>query len=88
LYYIATNEPESSDDKTGIGIRNLTEAKVASILHKGSYRKAASSYECLEKWIKQEGYKIAGPSEEVYVSGFSMPSDEQMIEICIPVKST
>ena len=42
----------------------------------------------LEKWVKQEGYKIAGPSEEVYFSVFGIPSDEQMLEIRIPVRST
>ena len=49
FYPVAINTPESSDDKTGVGIRNLTEAKMASILHRGPYRKTGSSYEARGK---------------------------------------
>ncbi|MFA4917185.1 MAG: GyrI-like domain-containing protein [Syntrophales bacterium] len=85
FYPVTPNEPEVSDTKAGIGIRNLPETNFASIFHKGSYQKAGSSYERLKKWIKQEGYKIAGPLEEVYVSTFGIPSDEQTMEIRIPL---
>lgn len=88
FYPAAINTPESSDDKTGVGIRNLPEAKIASILHRGSYRKAGSSYERLEEWIKREGFRVCGPSEEVYLSIFDMPREKQTMEIRIPVSST
>jgi len=87
FYTVPTDTPESSDDKTRIGVRNLPETKMASILHTGSYRKAGSSYECLEEWIKQEGLEICGPSEEVYISVFGVASEEQVMEIRIPVSS-
>ncbi|MFC2035897.1 GyrI-like domain-containing protein [Chloroflexota bacterium] len=85
FYPILTSKLESTDNKTGVGIRNLPEVKVASILHEGSYRKAGPSYERIEKWIKQQGYKIAGPSEEIYFNVSGISNDEQMLEIRIPV---
>ena len=88
FYPVPTNTPESSDDKTGVGVRNLPETKIASILHRGPYRKAGSSYKRLEEWIRSEGFVTCGPSEEVYLSTFDMPSEKQTMEIRIPVSST
>jgi len=88
FYAVPTDTPESGDDKTGIGIRNLPETKMASILHTGSYRKAGSSYERLEEWIEREKLMVCGPSEEVYISVFGIENEEQMMEIRIPVSLT
>ena len=81
------NTKESSWDNNGAGVKNLPQTKVASIVHKGPYRKAGSSYGCLEEWIKQEGLKVCGPSEEVYISVFGVANEEQVMEIRIPVSS-
>jgi len=89
FYSIKTAEtPESFRSEKDFGIRKLPRVKVASITHRGSYRNAISTYEHLEEWIKRERYKISGPSEEVYLSVFGVPSDEQTMEIRIPVSST
>jgi effector-binding domain-containing protein len=88
FYPVPTNTPESSDYKTGVGIRNLPEMKIASILHRGPYRKASSSYQRLEEWIKREGFRVCGPSEEVYLSIFDTASEKQTMEIRIPVSTT
>ena len=88
FYPVPINTPESSDNRTRVGVRNLPETKIASILHRGPYCKAGSSYECLEEWIEQEGFRVCGPSEEVYISIFDMPSEKQAVEIRIPVSST
>ncbi|MFC1957518.1 GyrI-like domain-containing protein [Chloroflexota bacterium] len=89
FYPVPTNTPESSDNTTGVGVRNLPETKMASILHKDSYRKAGSSYGRLEEWVKREGLKkVFGISEEVYISVFGVPNEEQVMEIRIPISST
>ena len=88
FYAVPTDTPESGDEKTSIGVRTLPKTKMASILHTGSYRKASSSYERLEEWIKREKLRVCGPSEEVYISVFGVENEEQMIEIRIPVSST
>ena len=88
FYAVPTDTPESGDEKTSIGLRILPKTKMASILHIGSYRKAGSSYERLEEWIKREGFRVCGPSEEFYLSIFDMPREKQTMEIRIPVSST
>ena len=88
FYAVPTNTPELSDDKTGVGARNLPEMEVASIFHIGSYRKASSSYELLEEWIKREELRVCGPSEEVYITVFGVPIEKQTMEIRIPVSPT
>lgn len=85
FYPVAINAPESSGDKTGVGIRNLAEAKIASILHRGPYRQAGWSYQRLEERIKREGFRVCGPSEEVYLSIFDMPGEKPTMEIRIPI---
>lgn len=59
--------------------------QAASIIHRGSYRKAGLSYERLDEWIRSEGFETCGPSEEVYIPVFGVPSEEQTMEIRIPV---
>ena len=75
------------EGKEGFGVRQLPGARVASIVHKGSYRKAGPSYEHLEEWIKREGIEVCGPAEEVYVSGITIPGEEQTMEIRLPISS-
>jgi effector-binding domain-containing protein len=87
FYPIETETPESIESEVGFGIRQLPQSKIASIVHKGSYRKAGVSYERLDEWIKSEGFEVCGPSEEVYISVFGVPSEEQTMEIRIPVSS-
>ena len=88
FYAVPTDTPECSYDKTRIGIKNLPETRIASILHTGSYRMAGSSYAHLEEWIKREKLRVCGPSEEVYISVFGVENEEQMMEIRIPVSAT
>jgi effector-binding domain-containing protein len=85
FYAVPIDTTEWGDDKTGIGIMNLPETKMASILHSGSYRKAGSSYKRLKEWIEREELRVCGPSEEVYISVFGVENEEQMMEIRIPV---
>ena len=58
FYAVPIDTPESGNEKTCIGIRNLPATKMASILHIGSYRKAGSSYERLEEWIKRGKLRV------------------------------
>ena len=85
FYPVETEIPKSVNNKADYGIKRLPEKQAASIIHRGSYRKAGSSYERLDEWIRSEGFEICGPSEEVYISVFGVPSEEQTMEIRIPV---
>jgi len=85
FYPVETEIPKTVHNNVDYGIKRLPETQAASIMHRGSYRKAGSSYERLDEWIRSEGFKTCGPSEEVYVSVFGVPSEEQKMEIRIPV---
>ncbi len=41
---------------------------VASLIHKGDFDKVGESYTALGKWIGENGYRIAGPPREIYLS--------------------
>ena len=84
---ISRSDPLNSlDIELDFRLRELPNTIVASIIHRGSYRKVAATYERLEEWITREGYSVTGPSEEVYFSVFGTPEDSQLMEIRIPIK--
>lgn len=87
FYPVATETPESIEDEDGFGIREIPGARMAITVHKGSYRKAALTYRRLEDWIQQQGLMIRGPAEEIYLSNIVSSTQEQSIEIRLPVSS-
>jgi hypothetical protein len=46
--------------------------ETAEIAHSGSYDSETTTVETLQKFIKEKGYAISGPHEEVYVKGPGM----------------
>jgi hypothetical protein len=46
--------------------------EVAEIVHKGSYDSEKATVEKLMQYIKEKGYKITGPHEEIYMKGPGM----------------
>lgn len=74
-------------DKDGLGVKHVSGAKVAATMHKGAFETVAKTYELLVGWIMQNGYDIAGPSEEVYLSDPSQtPPEEMLTEVRFPVR--
>ena len=72
-------------DAPGRGVRKLAAGRVASLVHVGSYRKTAPSYERLQGWLQARGIESCGPSEEVYFSDIRLAGIEPRIEIRLPV---
>ncbi|MDD5703961.1 MAG: GyrI-like domain-containing protein [Dehalococcoidales bacterium] len=87
FYPLNIETPVSTGSKGDFGIRRVAETKAASIVHYGSYRKTGPSYERLYNWLKQKGFEVCGPSEEVYISIIGIPVEEQRMEIRLPVRS-
>lgn len=85
FYPVKSETPEYFDDASGFGVRTIAGTRVAATIHKGSYRKAASSYERLQVWIKMQRLRVSGPAEEVYLTDISKANEEQQIEIRLPV---
>jgi len=77
--------PESLEVREGFGIRKILTRRVATIVHRGPYRRAGASYQRLEEWLKQQGLEVCGPAEETYISGIISPDQAQILEIQLPV---
>jgi effector-binding domain-containing protein len=60
--------------------------KVATLVYKGPYEGISEPYNALGKWIEANGYQIAGPIREVYMSdpAKTKPADN-ITEIQMPV---
>jgi effector-binding domain-containing protein len=82
---IASETREYVEGGSGFGVRQLPAAKMATIIHTGSYRKTSSTYAIIEGWIARKGLKVCGPAEETYVSGLAKNQKEAKIEIRLPV---
>jgi len=84
---IAGEVAPSGPDKDGLGVKQLAALKVAATMHKGSFESVGKTYEMLVGWIMQNGYDIAGPSEEVYFNDPSQTApDELLTEVRFPVR--
>jgi len=58
----------------------------AVTLYKGPYDGVEPAYNDLDAWIKENGYKYAGPARETYMNDPSqVPESELLTEISIPV---
>jgi AraC family transcriptional regulator len=67
------------------GVRKISGYKVASLYHEGPHSTAGSTYRRLEEWILDNGLRISGPAEEVYLTDFTVPESSLLMEIRIPV---
>lgn len=79
-------QPLATDDH-GIGVKRLEPTTVASTLHKGPFEQVGRTYEALAAWIAANGYEIAGPPQEVYLTPpGEVPPEDLVTEILFPVK--
>jgi len=76
----------SGPDAKGMGFRCLEETAMASIIHRGPFSTIGDTYNKVKSWITSNGYKIAGPCEEVYLTEpGNTPPAELMTEVRFPV---
>lgn len=64
--------------------RTLEPCRAAVTIHAGPYEELAAAYGTLVSWIGRHGYRMAGPSQEVYLTGPDEPGPPKT-EIRIPV---
>lgn len=77
----------SGHDERGLGVKKVEGAEVASTMHKGLYDEVGSIYGALVGWITENGYEIAGPPMEVYLSDpVETPPEELLTEVRFPVR--
>ncbi len=59
-----------------IQVTSLPAATMATTTHVGPFRFLSQAFDALAQWVYANGYKIAGPARELYLSGD--PSGDQM----------
>ena len=69
----------------GWTVTDLPGGTFASVIHVGPYEALGSAYDELEAWIGREGFAIAGPPREVYLSEPSTPAAEIRTVVEFPV---
>ena len=79
--------PRGPNDE-GLGIKVLSPRTMATAVHKGPYDSVEPTYEALAGWLAEQGYEIAGPPEEAYLTDpADLPPEEYLTEIAFPVKA-
>ncbi len=95
IYHDKEFNPESNDTEIAIpvkeavkGTRELAGGLCAFGVLKGPYSELTSVYAKLEEWIEKEGYKIAAPPYEVYLTDPSTNTspEEYVTEVYFPIK--
>ena len=77
----------SGPDERGLGVKRVEGAEVASTMHKGPFDQVGATYGALVGWIMENGYEIAGPAEEIYLSEpEKTPPEELLTEVRFPVR--
>jgi effector-binding domain-containing protein len=84
LIYLSSPISGSADVK----VYELPAAKMATVVHHGSYLTLNSAYDALVRWLDGSGYAMAGPNRELYLH-FTQPprqDDETYVtEIQFPI---
>lgn len=75
-------------ESDNIKFRDIPEAKVLSLYHKGAYEEIGAAYAYIYQYAEDNGYEVAGLSRESYIDGvWNKDSvDEWLTEIQLPVK--
>lgn len=72
-----------------VKVQNLPAQKVYAYLHKGPYSDIPAKYAELMAWVSVQQLEVAGPPFEIYLKapsgGASVPPEELLTEICLPV---
>ena len=84
---VSAETPSSEPDARGFGVKKQPSAQVATAIHKGPFHEVGRTYGAIMAWMNENGYQIAGPPKEIYLSDpSSTPPEELLTEIWIPVR--
>ncbi len=65
---ISDDVADTAPDEAGCGTEHVAAHLVASALHRGPYDTVEATYRELGEWVGANGYRMAGPPEEFYLS--------------------
>jgi effector-binding domain-containing protein len=74
------------EGKGDIDARELPGGLAVFTIHKGPYDQMTATYEKLDAWVKENGYKYAGPAREAYLNDPSQVDIADLLtEVSFPV---
>ena len=83
---VSGDPARAEPDEQGIGIRRVDAYDAAVTLFVGPYEQVGPVYDALIEWVTENGYRVAGPPEEVYLNDPNAdPRQEPLTEIRLPV---
>jgi AraC family transcriptional regulator len=82
---LAADRPDEAADAQGCGIKHVAGQVVACTVFRGPYERITVGYAEVMRWIRDEGWTVAGPPEEVYMSEPATPPQDTVTEIRVPV---
>ncbi len=79
--------PETkADEKAGVAVKPAGGVEVAATIHVGPFEQIGATYEKLVKWIADNGYQVAGPGHEFYLTDpVNTPAESLKTEVAFPV---
>jgi len=77
--------PRQIEPPAGWTCVTLPAGEFASVVHVGSYEALGAAYDKLTAWIAREGFEVAGPPREVYLTGPTTPSAATRTVVEFPV---
>jgi effector-binding domain-containing protein len=84
---IAGDPPDAAPDSSDCGIKHVESRLVTYTMYRGPCDQIAPTYDEMSAWIGANGYSIAGPPEEIYISDpATTPASEYLTEIRFPVE--
>lgn len=71
-----------------VAVRELPGTRAACVVHRGAFDTIGEAYSALMQWIEVNGYRISGPSREVYLRGPESGGDPgtYVTEVQLPVE--
>ena len=68
-----------------VQVIELPAVEVASVIHRGAMEGIEPAFEALVRWIEDSGYRLAGPSRELYHEFHFEDPTRHVTELQIPV---
>ena len=73
-------------DSDEVKVYELTGGTVASAIHHGNFAEFTQLHPALLRWIDSNGYRIVGPSREIYVRNDARHPQDSVTEVQYPVE--
>jgi DNA-binding transcriptional MerR regulator len=70
-----------------VQVVDLPVVQVASVIHRGAMEEIEPAFEALIRWIEDGGYRVAGPSRELYHEFHHEDPTRHVTELQVPVST-